>query len=500
MECEKFRSFSIMKSLDRESRITGNEVFQGGKSMRRKGVSLLLAAVMAAALVFSGCGKDASVSGQGSGASQGSEAVPGEEGAAGTGEAAAESGGTDKGGTGEVTTVDYVFWGNQTEINTIMKTIDAFNASHTDIQVKGTGIDPSVYLQKLSAYASSNTLPDIVQVAVDYGDEYTKKGMFEPLDGMIESAGLKDMVGDNLWQELSYDGQIYAVPLQASACLMVGNKQLFEEAGVEFPTDSWTEEEFREAAVKMTDAEKKQYGVIYAGSIIEWPRALYGNGSTQIYDWDAKQMNAVGNDALKHAWDLLIDDLMLTEKAAPAVMSSKDIGGGFETGKYGMAFIGFWDIAEIHKVVQDSFEWDLIPLPISEEYGQWRTPMYANALSISANSEKKEAAFEYIKWTLENRDIQTSSVSLPVNKSIAEDPEFLSEFQEGTKNYNKQLALDALANSVSWRNTGVIAEINNNVIKTEIERLILKPDSTDLDTVLQNMQTEGQKLFDAQKD
>ena len=407
-----------------------------------------MAVVMAAMLVFSGCGKDTAVSGQGNDTFQGDEVSQGNESTA----AATQSGGIDNAGSEEVTTIDYVFWGNQTEINTIMKTIDTFNASHTNIQVKGTGIDPSVYLQKLSAYASSNTLPDIVQVAVDYGDEYTKKGMFEPLDSLIEGEGLKELVSDNLWEGLSYDGQIYAVPLQASANLMVGNKSLFEEAGVEFPTDSWTEEEFREAAVKITNADKKQY------------------------------------------------DLMLKEKAAPAVMSSKDIGGGFETGKYGMAFIGFWDIAEIHKVVQDSFEWDLIPLPTNEEYGQWRTPMYANALSISANSEKKEAAFEYIKWTLENRDIQTNSVSLPVNKNISEDPEFLSEFQEGAKNYNKQLALDALANSVSWRNTGVIAEINNNVIKTEIERLILKPDSTDLDTVLQNMQTEGQKLFDAEKE
>ncbi len=449
--------------------------------MRRKGVTVLLAAVMAASLIFAGCGKSEST-----GTAGGSE----------VGNAAAE----ESSNAGEVTTVDYVFWGNQTEINTIMKTVDSFNATHTDIQVKGTGIDPSVYLQKLSAYASSNTLPDIVQVAVDYGDEYTKKGMFESLDGMIEQAGLKDLVGDNLWNGLSYDGQIYAVPLQASACLMVGNKQLFDEAGVEFPTDSWTEEEFRDAAVKMTNADKKQYGVIYAGSIIEWPRALYGNGDTQIYDWDQKKMNASGNGAVRHAWDLLVSDLMIEQKAAPAVMSSKDIGGGFETGKYGMALIGFWDIAEIHKVVQDSFDWDLIPLPVSEEYGQWRTPMYANALSISANSQKKEAAFEYIKWTLENRDIQTNSVSLPVNKSISEDPAFLSEFPEGSKQYNKQLALDALANSVSWRNTGVIAEINNNVIKTEIERLILKPESTDLDTVLENIQTEGQKLFDAEKE
>ena len=351
--------------------------------MRRKGVTVLLAAVMAASLIFAGCGKSEST-----GTAGGSE----------VGNAAAE----ESSDAGEVTTVDYVFWGNQTEINTIMKTVDSFNATHTDIQVKGTGIDPSVYLQKLSAYASSNTLPDIVQVAVDYGDEYTKKGMFESLDGMIEQAGLKDLVGDNLWNGLSYDGQIYAVPLQASACLMVGNKQLFDEAGVEFPTDSWTEEEFRDAAVKMTNADKKQYGVIYAGSIIEWPRALYGNGDTQIYDWDQKKMNASGNGAVRHAWDLLVSDLMIEQKAAPAVMSSKDIGGGFETGKYGMALIGFWDIAEIHKVVQDSFDWDLIPLPVSEEYGQWRTPMYANALSISANSQKKEAAFEYIKWTLEN--------------------------------------------------------------------------------------------------
>ena len=121
--------------------------------------------------------------------------------------------------------------------------------------------------------------------------------------------------------------------------------------------------------------------------------------------------------------------------------------------------------------------------------------MYANALSISANSEKKDAAFEYIKWTLENRDIQTNSVSLPVNKEISGDTEFLNEFADGAKHFNKQLALDALANSVTWRNTGTVAEINNNVIKPEIERLILKPDSTDLKTVLENIQTEGQKIL-----
>ena len=118
---------------------------------------------------------------------------------------------------------------------------------------------------------------------------------------------------------------------------------------------------------------------------------------------------------------------------------------------------------------------------------------------LPANSDKKEAAFEYIKWTLENREVQTNSVSLPVNRNISEDPAFLDEYPEGGKHYNKELALDALANGVSWRNTGVIAEINDNIIKPEIEKLILQPNSTDLDTALHNMQVEGQKVFDAEK-
>ena len=112
-----------------------------------------MAGAMALALMLTGCGSGAAGNAEQAG---GSDAPAAESSAPAAGSSAEAS------NDGEVTTVEYVFWGNQTEINTIMGTIDAFNESHTDIQVKGTGMDPSVYLQKLSAYASSNTLPDNV--------------------------------------------------------------------------------------------------------------------------------------------------------------------------------------------------------------------------------------------------------------------------------------------------------------------------------------------------
>ena len=134
--------------------------------MKRKRMRSFMAAAMALVLMLAGCGGGAAEKAEQAGSSD----APAAESSASAAESSAEAS-----NDGEVTTVEYVFWGNQTEINTIMGTIDAFNASHTDIQVKGTGMDSSVYLQKLSAYASSNTLPDIVQVAIDYGDEYTKR-------------------------------------------------------------------------------------------------------------------------------------------------------------------------------------------------------------------------------------------------------------------------------------------------------------------------------------
>ncbi len=396
----------------------------------------------------------------------------------------------------EVVELESVFWGNQAEINIVLGNIEKFNAETPGVMIKGTGIDPSAYLQKLNSYAASNTMPDVVQTAVDYGDVYTGKGVFEPLDSYIESSGIEGLVSEAMWENVSYNGSVYGVPFTASAPLLIGNKDLFEQAGIDFPTDGWSEEEFFDAAVAMTDSSAQQYGLMMAGWVKSFPRALYGTDEYHLYDWSAGTMNATDNPGLENALQLLIVDLMQTENAAPAVLNSTDIGGGFETGKYGMSMIGYWDIREIDKVVQDTFDWDLLPLPTSDEFGQWRTPVYANVLSVSSVSENKEAAFSYLSWTLTNEEVQLNSAMMPVNTEITQGDAFLTTFADGEKAYTKSLAVDAFNNGVAWQNTGVISEINNTVYGTTIEELILKPDSMDLATALQKIQDDGQKLFD----
>jgi ABC-type glycerol-3-phosphate transport system substrate-binding protein len=65
----------------------------------------------------------------------------------------------------------------------------------------------------------------------------------------------------------------------------------------------------------------------------------------------------------------------------------------------------------------------------SETKIRWKSPLYVQALSIYSKSEKKDAAFEFMKWMATDRYAQTNSLgSFPVCNDILSDPSFLTEF------------------------------------------------------------------------
>jgi ABC-type glycerol-3-phosphate transport system substrate-binding protein len=152
--------------------------------------------------------------------------------------------------------------------------------------------------------------------------------------------------------------------------------------------------------------------VLIAGKCIELVNDMYGD---YYYDWTTKKMTAEGNESYKHAVQMFYD-MFVTDKVTPSTMSTKDIGGGFETGKYPMALIHYWDIASLSSTVGDAFDWDIVQFPFNEQYGtRWKSPLYVQALSISSASQHKEAAFEFIKWWASNEKPQTAMAdSFPV--------------------------------------------------------------------------------------
>ena len=67
------------------------------------------------------------------------------------------------------------------------------------------------------------------------------------------------------WKEGDFDtgapdGDYYGLPADAQAQVFAYNKKMFDAAGVAYPTDDWTWDDLREAAIKLTDPAKEQFG------------------------------------------------------------------------------------------------------------------------------------------------------------------------------------------------------------------------------------------------
>ena len=389
--------------------------------------------------------------------------------------------------------LQFTLWGTNEGLSSVFDLVDQYNDSQDAIHVTVSGVESSVYFQKLNAFFSSNTAPDIIQVAADYGNEYTAKGVFAPLDDFLTDE-LAGTWAESLLDSLRTDDVLYAIPIGVQNSFIAYNKNLFDEAGLEYPTNDWTETELLDLAKQLTDSDKGQYGILVAGNVKEMVRDMYGD---YCYDWDTNTMTAEGNESFKHGLQMFYD-MFVTDKVTPAVMSTADIGGGFETGKYPMAIIHYWDIASLSTTIGDSFDWDIVQFPINEEYGvRWTSPLYVQALSIAEQSEHKTEAFEFIKWWATQTAPQTSMAdSFPVSIGIYSSDEYMNTYNEGHA-YDKQVVIDTIEEQgVAWWNCGTIAEINSNVIEPAVEKLLLQVSDETVDETIATIQSKGQQMFD----
>ena len=65
------------------------------------------------------------------------------------------------------------------------------------------------------------------------------------------------------------DGKVYGVPALIDNLAIIYNKDLFDAAGVDYPTADWTWDDFRAAAKALTDPAKKQFGFAFPASADE---------------------------------------------------------------------------------------------------------------------------------------------------------------------------------------------------------------------------------------
>lgn len=266
------------------------------------------------------------------------------------------------------------------------------------------------------------------------------------------------------------DGTVLSLPTDLTAVGMYLNKDLFDEAGVEFPTTgegSWSWDEFVSAAREVKEATGTSFGLVVDASSHRLKSFLYEFGSTwwQPDANGAFATNEATKTALEYFYSLNDDDFM----PRSVWLSQADANALFKSGDVAAYYSGSWQIADFAVNITD-FEWISVPAPSQPV----RAVNYGNAASIVVfEGEAEEAAQEFVNWlfTPENyAELATTSGFLPTVEGVAVE-------------YGEQAPAFDLYNAEIAASAPIVAEIRAMEIGFEAQGLSAEGDPVREETV-----------------
>ena len=294
----------------------------------------------------------------------------------------------------------------------------------------------------LNQVASGDT-PDIFASAIEGFAETSSKGLFVDLNGLTAKDPAAQKVLDGLDPNLLKGmrtrptGELNFFPTEWNDIVMYYNKDMFDKAGLAYPNDKWTWQDFEDAAKKLTIKDAKgnvtQYGYVvpnfYFG-ITPW----FYTDNAGILDDDWKKPT-VTTAAFKETLKFL-HDLIHVDKVAPAY-DTEDPSNKFVSGQVAMLSSGHWPLPEIIKSGLKHVGVQIMPINKT-----MMTVFGIGGLGITKASKNPELAWEFVKEMTGDeyqKELADSQRSIPSARAFATTPQYLA-FPDNAKLYYETAA------------------------------------------------------------
>ncbi len=231
--------------------------------------------------------------------------------------------------------------------------------------------DPGVnqgYFEKLQTELAADNAPDIFWVGGANTADFVATGKIADLKPMID--GDKDFKLADFYEapmkELTRDGKVYGLPRDISTLAVYYNEDMFKAAGLQTPKEltaagTWDWAALANAATKLTNADKKQYGVTWGN----W----WGPNGWFIY-------SAGGNFYNADKTGCGLDTPATAEGATAALALLKNAPEGdadgealFTGGQVGMLWSGRWSTPGFRSGAK--FKWDVAEMPKGKTNSTW---------------------------------------------------------------------------------------------------------------------------------
>ena len=351
-----------------------------------------------------------------------------------------------------VTTITFMNYSSSgANEETLLKMVEAFESKNPDIKVEVRTYGFGDYFQQLATTIAGNSTPDVFELNIENFRAYQSKGVISKIEGADTS-----QIHPTTLEAFAIDGMQYGLPTKFSNVVMIYNKDLFDKAGVKYPTAEWTWEDELAAAKEIRALGEEYFGVFRPIQTWEFYKTVEQNGGSMMNE--SQTAYTLNSEANVIALEMMVDRINGSN-----VTPNPDQMGGmgdwdlFKSGRLGMIVTGIWAFPDFTE--NCDFNWDIVVEPGIQEKA---THFFSDAIVVSEKSDKKEAAIKFASFVSGSDEAAKIRLDANWDLPVALTDEITDSYLSVSPPANKKAVIDSLDYLVmppSLENFSAIADI-----------------------------------------
>jgi multiple sugar transport system substrate-binding protein len=319
-------------------------------------------------------------------------------------------------------------WASDSGFDLERRLLAAFEEANPDIRIELIYTPYDTYGEKLLTLTVGGHPPDVFWTQLENLPFLANRGVVMDITDRVQADPEIDtsLYFPNALEICSYRDRLHALPRDVACFFFVYNKDLFDQAGIAYPTPEWTWEDFLAIGRKLGELpptpsrQGKVFALPYYGIDV-----VFQNGAQLISD---DHRTAHFSD--ESVWGAIKwwSDAINVHGVIPRAQELGGIGGDlFVSQRAAMALAGPWMIGHYKKSCD--FEWDIINMPVGSAGNKAR--LLGLPIAISPKTRHPDEAYRLVKFLCYSEEAQVLQaelgIAMPSRADIAESDAFIGQ-------------------------------------------------------------------------
>ncbi|MEG0319546.1 MAG: sugar ABC transporter substrate-binding protein [Cellulosilyticaceae bacterium] len=274
-----------------------------------------------------------------------------------------------------------------------------FEKLNPNIKVELIDVPAAEYPNKLSIMLNGGSDVDAFYIKqADTTLSFHNKGQLADLSEYVKRDNIDLAQYNGLAENFIFEDKIVGLPHRSDYYVLYYNKDIFDAAGLPYPSNDMTWQEFEETAKKLTTGEgaDKNYGAFlhtWNACVQNWAVA---EGDRTIITDDYSFFKPYYEMAIR----MQNEDKSIMDFAT-AKTANIHYSGPFLSGDVGMMPMGTWFMGTIISKINEGesdINWGVATIPHADSIATGNTVGATTPVAINNASKKKDAAWEYVKF------------------------------------------------------------------------------------------------------